>query len=227
VPETRINWRELESSDIAYLLDTAPPATSPIVTGFLDLHQYQPLLQSKRIVAWGGHPLAQYRRLGHEHVPAVAIWDISAVQMPELVRNSRQLRNQILRQGLEPADKGDIDWPSRMLAAVPELEIQRIMPGARQAQSWHTAAQAQRTTAAALRLDAAIAVIFHVSREEAKTAIEYGFVFLNWQPASKLTIQIKPGDQLVYRSKGRAAIVSLGFNDRSKRSIIDFELFPS
>jgi RNA-binding protein YlmH len=69
--------------------------------------------------------------------------------------------------------------------------------------------------------------VFNVSRGEAQTAIKHGFVFVNFQPLSKRTQTLAPGQQLVFRTKGRAALASIELNPRSGRVWVEYYVYPS
>jgi RNA-binding protein YlmH len=84
-----------------------------------------------------------------------------------------------------------------------------------------------RTTAASRRADAQLTALFKVSRGEAQIAIEYGFVYRNFRPLTKRTQSLSIGDQIVYRTKGRAEIVGLETNPRSGRVWVEFLSFPA
>lgn len=84
-----------------------------------------------------------------------------------------------------------------------------------------------KATIAAPRLDAAVAGAFRLSRGEAQTAIEYGFVFHNFRLAQRRNLECRAGDQLVFTGKGRAELVSLEQPTRAGRLWLEFRIYPA
>lgn len=68
----------------------------------------------------------------------------------------------------------------------------------------------KRDTVASLRLDNVIASAFSTSRGKAAEAIERGIVFVNGLQSEKSDWQIKEGDKLVVRGKGKVLLKTVG-----------------
>lgn len=68
----------------------------------------------------------------------------------------------------------------------------------------------KRDTVASLRLDNLIASAFSLSRGRALEAIEGGLVFVNGLQIEKADRQIKEGDRLVLRGKGKVLLKAVG-----------------
>ena len=76
-----------------------------------------------------------------------------------------------------------------------------------------------------LRLDNVISELARCSRNKALDIINMERVFINFQNETKKTKQIKPGDMITIRGKGRFYIKELLGNTRSGRTIIKVEKF--
>jgi RNA-binding protein YlmH len=194
---------------------------------FLDTHQWSPLPANPSMRIAGGHPAAQFRRVGLEAVPEVHVQRV--IEMPEEVRSARQLRLWLYRAGLPEGAVGDVVVASSqawLVSALPELALAGLR--AERVSCWAAPdVTPQKATVAANRLDAVVAAIFRVSRTEAQTAIKYGFIFLDFHAAAKQTQPLARGTQLVYRTKGRAEIVSLNEHTRSGRLWAEYRLYPA
>lgn len=68
----------------------------------------------------------------------------------------------------------------------------------------------KRDTVASLRLDNVVASAFSMSRGRAAEAIESGLVFVNGLQSEKSDRQIKEGDKLVLRGKGKILLKAVG-----------------
>jgi RNA-binding protein YlmH len=75
----------------------------------------------------------------------------------------------------------------------------------------------KRDTVASLRLDNLIASAFSMSRGKAAEAIESGLVFVNGLQDEKSDRQIKEGDKLVLRGKGKVLLKAVGGVTRKDR----------
>lgn len=75
----------------------------------------------------------------------------------------------------------------------------------------------KRDTVASLRLDNLIASAFSLSRGRAAEAIEGGAVFVNGLQIDKTDRQIKEGDKLVLRGKGKVLLKAVGGITRKDR----------
>ena len=75
----------------------------------------------------------------------------------------------------------------------------------------------KRDTVASLRLDNVISSAFSLSRARAVEAIESGVVFVNGLQSEKADRQIKEGDKLVLRGKGKVFLKTVGGVTRKDR----------
>lgn len=78
----------------------------------------------------------------------------------------------------------------------------------------------KRDTVASLRLDNLIASAFNLSRGRAAEAIESGLVFVNGLQIEKSDRQIKEGDKLVLRGKGKVLLKAVGGVTKKDRTSI-------
>lgn len=226
--QPRLNWRELAPSEVLAILKREAAQKGSCCSGFLDAHQWIPLANDSRLVVAGGHPQAQFRRVGVHCTPGVAIVRIGAETIQRDCRSVRELRSWLRQAGLRDDDVGDVAvGPPHWAVIAAEVLTLAKAAGAEQCSAWQpTDRQLATATVAANRADAVVAAVFHVSRGEAQTAIRCGFVFRDWQPLSKQTQPLSPGSQLVYRTKGRVEIVELGGATRSGRLRVTARLWP-
>jgi RNA-binding protein YlmH len=75
----------------------------------------------------------------------------------------------------------------------------------------------KRDTVASLRLDNLVASAFSLSRGKAADAITGGIVFVNGLQSDKPDRQIKEGDKLVLRGKGKVLLKAVGGVTRKDR----------
>ena len=230
-PALRYCWTELSADEVLTLLrDFAAVDPDTAATGFLDTHQWLPLVGVDSAIVEGGHPDAQYRRAGLAPCqPGLQYFTTEIGELPESVRTARQLRSWLYSAGVPDGAIGDIVVGDFIgCFAVPDAQVDRVLPALRHADSVTLpAAATTRTTAASRRADAVLTALFKVSRGEAQVAIEYGFVYRNFRPLAKRTQTLAAGDQIVYRTKGRAEIVGLETNPRSGRVWVEFLSFPA
>lgn len=83
----------------------------------------------------------------------------------------------------------------------------------------------QKDTVASLRLDNVIASAFSLSRAKAAEAVRTGLVFVNSMQAEKTDLQVKEGDKLVLRGKGKAFLREVGQRTRKDRIFIVTERY--
>lgn len=83
----------------------------------------------------------------------------------------------------------------------------------------------KRDTVASLRLDSLVAAVFSLSRGRAVEAIEGGMVFVNGLQTEKADRQIKEGDKLVLRSKGKVLLKAVGGVTKKDRISIIFHKY--
>jgi ribosomal 50S subunit-recycling heat shock protein len=224
-------WAELSAPEVLALLKRiAAEEEGAAASGFLDTHQWAELQREPGLALSGGHGAAQFRRagIGADELQ-VLIWRVAAKNIPEGVRTPRQLRSRLYRSGLPDSSVGDIVIDGdAVLALTPAASPAAAGLVAVQQDAWPAGlVAAKRRTASAARMDAVVSAVFSVSRGEAQTAIEYGFIFCGFQPVAKRTQTVRPGDHIVYRTKGRAEIVELAENKRSGRMWVEYRIFPS
>lgn len=73
---------------------------------------------------------------------------------------------------------------------------------------------------ASMRLDNVISAVFSLSRTKAAEAIDSGIVFVNGIEIQKAEKQVKEGDKLVLRGKGKAVLKSIEGKSSKGRNII-------
>lgn len=79
----------------------------------------------------------------------------------------------------------------------------------------------QRITAASLRVDAAVAGLCHLSREQASRLLELKQVTLNHQPPEKKTKEVTAGDCLTVRGFGKWIIDACGAQTKKGRVVLE------
>jgi RNA-binding protein YlmH len=217
-------WADLSADEILLQLRLNPGS----VSGFLDTHQWSPLRNSDICYIAGGHDNAQLRVVTLERVPRVALWRIERSHLPADVANARQLRTYLYRNGVQDGQVGDIICGDHLaLATFPDLDLTEYLPGVDTVDEWQEPElPLERLTVSALRLDAVVASLFRVSRAEAQTAVEYGFLFQNFEQVKKRTAVVAQDDQIVYRTKGRVEIVRCDATTKSGRIAVGFKRFP-
>ncbi len=89
--------------------------------------------------------------------------------------------------------------------------------------------EAKRTritdTVASLRLDSVVSSAFGLSRGKAAEAIGRGLVFVNHVEAVKADFQVKEGDKITLRGKGKACLLEVGGRSRKDRQYITIERY--
>ncbi len=83
----------------------------------------------------------------------------------------------------------------------------------------------KRDTVASLRIDSLIASSFGLSRTKASAAVEGGLVLVNGLVTIKSDRQIKEGDKLVLRGKGKVVLKSVGSVTKKDRYPIVIQKF--
>ena len=79
-------------------------------------------------------------------------------------------------------------------------------------------------TCASSRLDSMASICFNTSRSKTADSIKRGEVQLNWQVCTKPGSEVKQGDVITVRGKGRAHIEGIEINHRERR-VVEFTLF--
>lgn len=82
-----------------------------------------------------------------------------------------------------------------------------------------------RLPLSSLRLDNAVAAVFGVSRRNAAEAIGSGLVFVNSVENKKPDFQLKGGEKLVLRGRGKAIFVGAGGTSRKGKIYAEFDRY--
>ena len=80
-------------------------------------------------------------------------------------------------------------------------------------------------TVASLRLDNIVSSAFGMSRSKAVEAVKGGLVFVNHMEMSKIDYQVKEGDSIVLRHKGKVNLIETGGTSRKGRLYVTYEKF--
>lgn len=72
-------------------------------------------------------------------------------------------------------------------------------------------------TVASLRVDAVLALGFGISRSKVVTLVKGGLVRVNWRPVNSPSLNLKEGDQLSLKGRGRVKISEVGGETRKGR----------
>lgn len=80
-------------------------------------------------------------------------------------------------------------------------------------------------TVASLRLDSVTASAFGLARGKAAEAIGRGIVFVNHLEVTKPDFQVKEGDKITLRGKGKACLTEIGGRSRKDRVYITIERY--
>lgn len=83
----------------------------------------------------------------------------------------------------------------------------------------------KRDTVASLRLDNLIGSAFDMSRSKAQEAVSGGRVFVNGLQCVKPDKEIREGDRLVLRGRGKAVLLELGQTTKKGRIAVRLELY--
>ena len=79
-------------------------------------------------------------------------------------------------------------------------------------------------TVASLRLDNIVSSAFSMSRTKAEAGIRGGSVYVNHMEVLDLDFQIKEGDLINFRKKGRARLIEIGGKSKKNRIRITFSV---
>jgi len=80
-------------------------------------------------------------------------------------------------------------------------------------------------TIASLRLDAVLASGFRASRTKAAEAVKQGFVFLNNVQVTKPDKEVKQGDIIVLRGRGKCVLEQIGGSSKKGRTFITIKRY--
>ncbi|MFZ5354654.1 MAG: RNA-binding protein [Bacillota bacterium] len=81
------------------------------------------------------------------------------------------------------------------------------------------------TTVSSLRLDCIIGSAYGISRSKALEAVKGGKVKLNWEDTDSPSREVKPGDTISLRGKGRAVLEEVSGNTKKDRIKISIKKF--
>lgn len=80
-------------------------------------------------------------------------------------------------------------------------------------------------TVASLRLDNVVAAAFALSRAKAAEAINRGSVSVNSMEAMKVDMEIREGDKITVRGRGKAVLAEIGGTSRKDRTRVTFNVY--
>ena len=80
-------------------------------------------------------------------------------------------------------------------------------------------------TVSSPRLDNVVSGVFHVSRKDAQEAVSRGMVFVNETEATKPDMQLKGGEKLVLRGKGKAIYQGVDGTSKKGKYYVTLEKF--
>jgi len=82
-----------------------------------------------------------------------------------------------------------------------------------------------KCTVPSLRLDCIISNGFGISRSQVAPLFKSGRVYVNWEPEEKLSAQVKEGDTISVKGKGRVVLEEIGNKTRKDRISIVLKRF--
>ena len=117
---------------------------------------------------------------------------------------------QFIQTHMEKAGRARIDFSEVPVSEliVPEAHIKEMVE-----------------SVASMRLDNVISAVFDLSRTKAAEAIDAGIVFVNGIEIQKAEKQVKEGDKLVLRGKGKAVLKSIDGKSSKGRTIIKLDRY--
>ena len=113
---------------------------------------------------------------------------------------------------------GSLDHVGRYGVRTEAIPLDAVHPPARRT-------KAVSFTVQSLRLDAAAAGLFRLSRATAADLIRAGAVTLNYLPCEKVDAPVRPGDIISIRGHGKAALTEAGGESRKGRIFLRGELY--
>lgn len=105
------------------------------------------------------------------------------------------------------------------------VSISLSMESLRQVESIRPSTKEIKDTVASLRLDSVLSSAFGISRSKASEAIKMGIVFVNSVEATKTDSQVKEGDKLVIRGKGKAVLKEVQGKTKKDRFFVLIERY--
>jgi photosystem II S4 domain protein len=193
-----------------------------------------------QLTAWGGYPQAERQRLAiaRAEVPldssqvAVAAIDIAGNFLFDTATH-RDFLGAMLGTGIAREKTGDIlvlGERGSQAIVVPEL-VEFLAMNLKQVRSVPVKVQQLElselkikepkkkeltTVEASLRLDAIASAGFGMSRSKMADLIESGDVRVNWKEISQSSTQVKPGDLIAIRGKGRLEVGEVAMTKKER-----------
>ncbi len=197
-----------------------------------------------RLHAFGGYPQAERMRAvftPDDEEPSVEDYRLQVLELRQRDPNSQLLHpavmGAVLAQGIKREKIGDIivgeglAWiivdqslaDTVTLTSVGRDAVTCSMSSLTTIAEYAPQVDCQTVTVASPRLDAVLAAVFHLSRSDAVGAIKRGLVKVNHQPETAASRNLKEGDLLSLRGKGRARLVRLAGETRKGRLRLEVE----
>ncbi len=214
------------------------------VTAFLDPRQLElaESALSKRqdlsYTVYGGHPGAERNSLNifssHMQGGVPQVKAVLATWKSEEEISHRDFLGAVLALGLRRDQIGDIlllqessaaimvnetkaDYVSQNLDQVGRINVSCTVIDPAQLPLAEDDGREIKGTVASLRVDAVLALGFGISRSKVVTLVKGGLVRVNWRPVNSPSLNLKEGDQLSLKGRGRVKISEVGGETRKGR----------
>lgn len=197
-------------------------------------------LTEVHLVAWGGYPQAERKRLGiaREEVPLeienveVSVLEIAGNFLFDTA-NHRDFLGSMLGTGIVREKTGDVivlGERGAQVIVVPEL-VEFLQMNLTQVRSVPVKTEAidrgelkvrepkrqeMTTVEASMRLDAIASAGFRVSRSKMVQMIETKDVRVNWKEITQASYTVKPGDLIAIRGKGRLEVKDMAITKKER-----------
>jgi photosystem II S4 domain protein len=230
------NW-EVVTTDFL-----SPPVVIEVQEIFKNLTEIQ-------LIDWGGYPQAERKRIGLSRLDIPL--DLSQIELVVLdiagnflfdTANHRDFLGSILGTGITRDKVGDIivlGERGAQVIVVPEM-VEFLETSLTQVRSVAVKTQridfselritppqkkAMTTVEASMRLDAIASAGFGMSRSKMATAIASGDVRVNWKEVTQTSYNVKAGDLISVRGKGRLEIgeVSVTKKERYRVDLVRYK----
>ena len=214
----------------------SPPVIAEVENGFSRLTDIE-------IVVWGGYPQAERRRIGiarpeipleQPQIPLAAL-DIAGNFLFDPASH-RDFLGAILATGIVREKIGDIivlGERGGQVIVVPELvefletSLTQVRSGPVKTQQIELSelkirppkTKEMTTVEASMRLDAIASAGFGMSRSKMSDAINRGDVRVNWKETSQSSYNVKSGDLITVRGKGRLEVGEVAITKKQRYRI--------